>query len=56
MKILTIIVSYNFEKWIERCLGSLKASSHPTDIIVIDNCSNDRIFHIFQYEARNVSC
>lgn len=48
MKILTIIVSYNFEKWIERCLGSLKASSHPTDIIVIDNCSNDRTVEIIK--------
>ena len=46
MKILTIIVSYNFEKWIERCLGSLKASSHPTDIIVIVNCSNDLTLEI----------
>ena len=48
MKILTIIVSYNFEKWIERCLGSLKASSPPTDIIVIDNCSNDRTVEIIK--------
>ena len=54
MKILTIIVSYNFEKWISRCLNSLKASSHPTDIIVIDNCSKDRTVEIIQKEYPQV--
>lgn len=42
MKVLTIIVSYNFEPWLEQCLGSLCASIHPTDIMVIDNGSKDR--------------
>lgn len=41
MKILTIIVSYNFEPWIDRCLGSLRASGLPTDVAVIDNASKD---------------
>lgn len=54
MKILTIIVSYNFEKWISRCLNSLKASSHPTDILVIDNCSKDRTVEIIQKEYPQV--
>ncbi|WP_373564771.1 glycosyltransferase [Sphingobacterium sp. E70] len=40
-KILTIIVSYNFEPWIHKCLHSLLLSSHPTDILVIDNNSRD---------------
>ena len=40
-KILTIIVSYNFMPWIDRCLGSLIHSQTPTDIMVIDNCSQD---------------
>lgn len=39
--ILTIIVSYNFEPWIERCLQSLRQSSTPVDVIVIDNASHD---------------
>ena len=54
MKILTIIVSYNFEKWISRCLNSLKASSHPTDILVIDNCSKDQTVEIIQKEYPQV--
>lgn len=42
MKILVIIVSYNFERWIDRCLGSLRQSIHPIDIVVIDNASKDQ--------------
>ena len=38
MKILTIIVSYNFEKWISRCLNSLKASSHPNPFLCFYCC------------------
>lgn len=41
MKILTIIVSYNFKKWIQPCLSSVEKSVLPTDILVIDNCSGD---------------
>ena len=41
MKICTIIVSYNFEKCIDKCLDSLIKSSLPTTVIVIDNASKD---------------
>lgn len=41
MKILVIIVSYNFERWIDRCLSSLRQSEHPVDVLVVDNCSQD---------------
>lgn len=41
MKVLVIIVSYNFEPWIDRCLGSLRRSAHPADVMVIDNASTD---------------
>lgn len=46
MKVLVIIVSYNFEHWIERCLGSLRGSKQPVDTLVIDNCSKDRTVDI----------
>ena len=42
MKVLVIIVSYNFERWITRCLGSLRLSEHPVDTVVIDNASQDQ--------------
>lgn len=41
MKILTIIVSYNFMNWAERCLDSLRASSVKCDVLVVDNGSSD---------------
>ncbi|MDO5614612.1 MAG: glycosyltransferase [Cruoricaptor ignavus] len=40
-KIITIIVTYNGMKWVDSCLSSLRNSSHPTDIVVIDNGSTD---------------
>ena len=39
--VLSIIVSYNFIPWIDRCLPSLLGSSQLTDILVVDNASND---------------
>lgn len=41
MKILTIIVTYNGLKWYERCLGSLRHSTIPVNIMVVDNASQD---------------
>ena len=48
MKVLTIIVSYHFEPWIERCLGSLRLSQYPVDTVVIDNGSTDRTIQRIQ--------
>ncbi|MBR07547.1 MAG: family 2 glycosyl transferase [Rickettsiales bacterium] len=39
--VCTIIVTYNAMEWIDRCLGSLERSELKTDLIVIDNKSND---------------
>ncbi len=47
-KILTIIVSYNFEPWIHKCLPSLLDSSYPTDILVVDNNSGDNTTQIIK--------
>lgn len=41
MKICTIIVSYNLEKWIDPCLNSLINSDMATQIVVVDNNSTD---------------
>lgn len=41
MKVLVIVVSYNFGPWIDRCLGSLRQSACPADVMVIDNASKD---------------
>lgn len=41
MKVLVIIVSYNFKRWINHCLGSLRKSHFPVDVLVVDNGSKD---------------
>ena len=48
MKILVIIVSYNFERWMDRCLGSLRESGQRADIVVIDNASQDNSVRLIQ--------
>ena len=47
-KILSIIVSYNFEPWIHKCLPSLLDSNYPTDILVVDNNSTDNTTQIIK--------
>ena len=42
MKVLVIIISYNFEPWMERCLNSLHQSEYPADVLVIDNGTKDQ--------------
>lgn len=41
MKIYTVIVTYNGQKWLDFCLGSLRESSIKTTPIIVDNCSSD---------------
>lgn len=41
-KIYCIIATYNAEKWIEKCLNSIVASTLSCHIVVIDNKSTDR--------------
>lgn len=48
MKVSVIIVSYNFEKWIDRCLGSLRRSTYPVSVIVVDNGSKDKTTQIIE--------
>ena len=40
-RLLVIVVTYNAMPWAERCFDSLKNSSIPNDIFVIDNGSTD---------------
>lgn len=41
MKVFVIIVTYNGKKWYDRCFSSLKNSTVPLSVIVIDNASSD---------------
>ena len=46
--ICVIIVSYNFESWIDRCIPSIQTSTLPTTILVVDNASQDRTCEIIR--------
>lgn len=54
MKIITIVVSYNGEKYIKHCLDSLLDSSISTEIIVVDNASDDKTKDIIKSEYSTV--
>jgi GT2 family glycosyltransferase len=54
MKLLTIIVTYNGKKWMDRCLGSLRKSSLYTDILVVDNGSTDGTIEYIRSEFPEV--
>ena len=41
MKILVVIVTYNGEHWMEKCIGSIMKSGVKADTYVIDNNSTD---------------
>lgn len=40
-KVLVIIVTFNPMKWAKRCFDSLRESSYPVDVFVVDNGSSD---------------
>ncbi|UEG49463.1 glycosyltransferase family 2 protein [Ferruginibacter lapsinanis] len=40
-KVFVIIVTYNGEQWIDKCLSSLRESSVPLEVYALDNCSTD---------------
>ncbi len=39
--LITVVVTYNGMPWLDRCLGSLRASTMPTRVVVVDNGSAD---------------
>lgn len=51
---LSVVVTYNGEEWIKRCLDSLTNSSIQTDIIVIDNQSSDNTLKIIKSDFPDV--
>jgi GT2 family glycosyltransferase len=59
-KIATIIVTYNGEKWIQKCLDSVLNSTYSSDIYLVDNCSTDNTLAIVKeysinFEALNTN-
>lgn len=54
MRVLSIIISFNFEPWLDKCLQSLMRSNFPTDIMVVDNSSSDNTVELIQRNYPNV--
>ncbi len=54
MKVLTIIVSYNGLKWIDKCINSVVSSSLPSDIFVVDNGSTDGTCEYIQEHFKSI--
>lgn len=52
--IYTIIVSYNGEKWIRKCLTSVSNSTIEVKIIIVDNNSKDNTVKIIEEEYPNI--
>ena len=48
MNIFSIVVTWNGDKWIEKCLASLRDSALRVSVIIIDNASTDQTVHIIK--------
>ncbi len=48
MKITVIVVTYNAEKWITSCFGSLLNNSIKHNVIIVDNASTDNTVSILK--------
>ena len=46
MRVFVVIVTFNGQKWINKCLTSLQNSSMHVDVIVVDNNSTDDTINI----------
>jgi len=54
-KVFIIIVSYNFERWMDRCLGGLRKSTAPVSVVVVDNCSSDNTIKLIEEKYPEVT-
>ncbi len=48
MKVYTIIVTFDGSVWIKRCLDGMKNSTILSDIIIVDNNSNDNTVYVIK--------
>lgn len=47
-KIFVVVVTYNGEKWIKKCLESVKKIDVPFEVVIVDNLSADQTKRIIQ--------
>jgi len=54
MQIYVIIATYNASRWLHACLNSLKTSTVPLQVVVVDNNSSDNTVAIIESEYQNI--
>lgn len=54
LKTYCVIATYNAEKWLKKCLNSLKDSSYDLKTIVVDNASSDATLNIIETDFPEV--
>lgn len=52
---VAIVVTYNGEKVIEKCLNSLKNSNFPVSVVIIDNASTDSTVEIVKQNFKEMT-
>lgn len=55
MTVFAIIITYNGEPWIKKCLQSISTSSFPAKIVVIDNASTDNTIEIIKENFTSIT-
>lgn len=53
-KVFAVVVTYNGERWVNPCFGSLDRSKYPVEIIVADNGSKDKTLHLIQNKFEKI--
>lgn len=53
-KVLIIIVTYNWEKWVKNVSNCLNSSKVKVDTIIIDNWSTDKTLELFEKNIKNI--
>lgn len=52
--VAVVVVTHNAESWVPLCLGSLRRSSLPVRVVVVDNASTDRTVDIVRSDYPEV--
>jgi GT2 family glycosyltransferase len=51
-----VIATWNGESWVDKCLESLRRSTIPVEIVVVDNASTDSTVRLIREEFAEATC
>lgn len=55
-KVLIIIVTFNGEKWIDKCIGSALRYGAGADVLIVDNASSDGTLELIPENVKVIEC